>query len=276
MSTTSTVSVVPDLDSPVVDAPRRGADLAPIGFTQLVRVEAVKMVNTRSGFWLATSIVVLAALATAGVLVFGSESAVNYGNFAAAVGMPTAIILPVMAILTVTSEYSQRTALTTFALVPHRGRVVAAKAVLAVLVGVVAIRAACGIGALGNLLGAAVHGIDPIWEFGVVDLVMVVLANVIGMLMGFTLGVLLRNSPAAVVAYFVYSFVLPNVWGALAFYRPSFEDVWPWVDLFYTTTSLYERTPSGVEWAQLAVSLGLWLVLPLAVGLRQTLRAEVK
>lgn len=262
--------------SPSPRARAAHADVAPIGFARLVQVELVKMFNTRSGFWLAASVVILSVLATAGVLVFGSASAMTYANFSAAVGMPIAIILPVMAILTVTSEYSQRTALTTFTLVPRRARVIAAKLVVAVLVGVVGIVVACLVGALGNLAGAALHDISPVWETSVQDLSMVVLANVIGMLMGFTLGVLLRNSPAAVVAYFVYTFVFPNVMGALAFYRDGFMDVWPWVDLFYNQTSLFERTPSGVEWAQLAATAGLWLVLPMAFGLWRTLRSEVK
>ena len=43
------------------------------------------------------------------------------------------IILPLIAILAVTSEWSQRTGLTTFTLVPHRGRIIAAKAISSVV-----------------------------------------------------------------------------------------------------------------------------------------------
>lgn len=261
---------------PTPEPRSKAARPGPIPFSRLVHVELTKMFNTRSGFWLAASVVILSTLASAGVMVFGSDSAITYANFSAAVGMPIAIILPIMAILTVTSEYGQRTTLTTFTLVPHRGRVIAAKLAVAVLVGVVGIVVACAVAALGNVVGAALHDVTPVWETSVGDLTMVVLANVIGMLMGFTLGVLFRNSPAAVVAYFVYTFVFPNVMAALAFYRAGFGDVWPWVDLFYNTTFLYERTPSGVEWAYLASSAALWLVLPVTVGLWRTLRAEVK
>lgn len=247
-----------------------------VGFAALTRVELVKMFNTRSGFWLAASIVILSVLATAGVMVFGSDAAITYDNFAAAVGMPMAILLPVMAILTVTSEYSQRTGLTTYTLVPSRARVVAAKAAVALLIGVVGMLVATGIGALGNLFGAEVRGVDPVWGFTASDMAMVVLGNVIGVAMGFTLGVLLRSSPAAIVAYFVYSFVFPNVMGALAFYRESFHDVWPWVDLFYNQTELFVGVPDAEGWAQLGVTALVWLLLPLAVGLRALMRSEVK
>lgn len=260
-------------DTPATSRP---AAHASIPFVRLLKVELVKMFNTRSGVWLVASIGILSTLATLGVLLFGSLETITYDSFATAVGLPTAIILPILGLLTITSEFSQRTGLTTFTMVPSRSRVVAAKLVVAVGVGVVAILVACGIGALGNLLGAAVNGISPIWEFGVADLSMVVLANVLGMLMGFALGVLVRNTPAAVVGYFVYSLVLPNVFGALAFYQEWFHDIWPWVDFFYSTTSLYEGVPSAEGWAQLAVSGGVWMLLPLLLGVRLMLRSEIK
>ena len=248
-----------------------------IGFARLTRVELVKMFNTRSGFWLAASIVILSVLATAGVIVFGSDAAITYDSFAAAIGMPMAIILPVMAVLSVTSEYSQRTGLSTYTLVPSRPKVVAAKAVVILAVGVVGMLVATAIGALGNVVGSTVRDVDAVWGFSATELSLVVLAQVIGMAMGFTLGVLLRNSPAAIVAYFVYSFVFPNVMGALAYYRESFHDVWPWVDLFYNQTFLYDNVPSGGKyWVQLGVTAVIWLVLPLAFGLRALMRAEVK
>lgn len=276
MSTTSTLTT---------EASPRAYDLTPepsrtpargIGFTQLCRVELVKMFNTRSGFWLAASIVILSVLATAGVMVFAPDSAITFGSFATAIGMPMAIILPVIAILAVTSEYSQRTGLTTYTLVPSRARVVAAKAVVTIGIGVTGMLVATGIGALGNLLGATVRDVDAVWGFTAYELGLTILANVIGVAMGFTLGVLLRNSPAAIVAYFVYSFVFPNVMGALAFYRESFHDVWPWVDLFYNQTFLYDNRPDAENWAQLGVTAVIWLVLPLALGLRRLMRAEVK
>ncbi len=248
----------------------------PIGFGQLVGVETLKMFNTRSGFWLIASIGILATLASGAVLAFGGEGSMNFETFASAVGVPMAIILPVVAILSITSEWSQRTGLTTFTLVPHRGRVIAAKLVVSVTIGVIGILLATGVGALGNLLGATIHGIDPIWGFSVADQAMVVLGSTLGMLMGFTAGAVFRSSPVAIVVYFVYSLVLPNLFGALAYYQDWFMDLWPWVDFFYSTTSLYEGVPDAEGWAQLATSGTIWLVLPLALGLWRMGRSEVK
>ena len=95
------------------------------------------MFDTRSGFWLMASILITSVLATAAIIVFAPDDQQTYDNFAAAVGIPMTIILPIIGILAVTSEWSQRSGLTTFTLVPHRGRVLWAKFIAAVGVGVV-------------------------------------------------------------------------------------------------------------------------------------------
>ena len=101
----------------------------PIPTTRLVKIELRKMFNTRSGFWILISIGALSVIATGAVLLFAPDSEIAYENFAAAIGLPMSVILPMIAILGVTSEWSQRSGLTTFTLVPSRGRVIGAKAV---------------------------------------------------------------------------------------------------------------------------------------------------
>lgn len=95
--------------------------------------------------------------------------------------------------------------------------------------------------------------------------------------MGFMLGVVIRNSAGAIVAYFVYSLVLPTLSGLLAMNQAWFADLHRWVDFGFNQTLLFSSTSlSGQEWAQLGVTAGLWFVLPMAVGLWRLLRSEVK
>ena len=124
-----TATIVPPATTPA----RRTAQ--PITVTRLVKVELRKMFNTRSGFWMLISIGVLSVIATGAVIIFAPDSAVTYESFATAIGFPMSVILPMIAILAVTSEWSQRSGLTTFTLVPSRGRVIGAKAMATVLVG---------------------------------------------------------------------------------------------------------------------------------------------
>ena len=247
-----------------------------IPFTRLLSVELRKMFDTRSGFWLMVSVVLLSVVASGSVLAFGGEDDVTFANMSSAIGIPLAIVLPVIAILSVTSEWSQRSGLTTFTLIPHRSRPLLAKAVNTVLVGAAAMVVAMLIGAVVNLVGAAAYGIDPVWETNAADLSKIVLANVLGMLFGFMLGLLVRNSPAAIVVYFVYNFVVGNVLMLLATSQEWFADINRWVNFQYNQTYLYDMDLVAKDWAYLAVSGLLWLVLPLAVGAVTAMRSEVK
>ena len=63
-------------------------------------------------------------------------------------------------------------------------------------------------------------------------------ANVLGLMMGFMLGVLIRNSAGAIVGYFVYSFVLPTLFGLLAAIQDWFRDLQGWVDFNFAQAAL--------------------------------------
>ena len=235
------------------------------------------MFDTRSGFWLMASIVIMSVLATAAIIVFAPDDQQTYDNFAAAIGAPMTIILPMIGILAVTSEWSQRSGLTTFTLVPHRGRVLGAKVLAAVAVGIVAMFIALVVGALGTLVGSMITGLDPVWNATVSEFALIVLGSVLGMLFGFMLGVLIRNSAGAIVAYFVYT---PRAAPARSACSPptssGSQDLQPWVDYNNAQTVLFNGSVTTEQWQQLAVSGTIWFLIPLAVGLFIVRRSEVK
>jgi ABC-2 type transport system permease protein len=248
----------------------------PIPTTRLVGVELRKMFDTRAGFWLMASVGIVSVLATAAVIIWAPDEAITQNTFSTAIGMQLSVVLPIIAILSVTGEYSQRTGLTTYTLVPWRGRVMAAKVVATLLVGVAAMFVALAVGALGNVVGSAITGLDAVWDITPSQFGNIVLANVLGMLMGFMLGVLFRSSAGAIVGYFVYSLVLPVAFGTLAAFQEWFRDLQPWVDVNFAVTRLFDQTMTAEYWQQLGVSTLVWLWIPLAIGLRAILRAEVK
>ena len=249
----------------------------PIPTIRLVKIELRKMFNTRSGLWMLVSIGVLSVIATGAVLTFAPDTAVTYGNIAKAIGFPMSVILPMIAILGVTSEWSQRSGLTTFTLVPSRGRVIGAKASATFVVGVVSMAVAFAVGAVGNLLGSTIMGLDTVWDVSVAAAAQILLGNLVGMAIGFTLGVVLRNSAAAIVGYFVVSFVLPGILALLALVREWFLDLQPWIDWNYTQVQLFDgATNTGKEWAMLGSTTMIWIVIPLGLGLLSLRRSEVK
>jgi hypothetical protein len=97
------------------------------------------------------------------------------------------------------------------------------------------------------------------------------------MAIGFTLGVVLRNSAAAIVGYFVVSFVISGILVLLAQVRSWFEGLQPWIDWNETQVVLFDgATNTGEEWAMLGSTTMIWIVVPLVVGLLSLRRSEVK
>jgi hypothetical protein len=249
---------------------------APIPFRTVMGVELRKMFDTRSGFWLMVGIAAAGLLATGAVIAFAGDDGLTYDNFAGAIGVPMTILLPIVAILSVTGEWSQRAGLTTFTLVPHRGRVIRAKLAVTLLVGVASMFLALAIGAVGNVVASTLVGVDTVWDLPLTSILYIIGADLIGMTVGFMLGVVTRNSAAAIVSYFVYWFVIPTLSMVLAVNQHWFEKAQAWVDFSFNQSRMYDGGFSAQDWTQLAVTGAVWLLLPLAFGLWRVLRAEVK
>jgi ABC-2 type transport system permease protein len=247
-----------------------------VPLTRLVRVELRKSFDTRSGQWLLASLGLAAFLTTGAIIAWAPPSELAYSQFTLAIGVPMTIILPIIAVLSVTSEWSQRSGLATFTLVPHRGRVVTAKAVAAVLVTVPATAIAFGAGAVGNTIGAALAGVPPVWDRSLVDVGYFAAGQTLLLLVGFVLGALIRNSAGAVVAYMLYAFVVPGLLAFLAFNQDWFADTRPWVDAKYSQDALLRGQLAGDGWYHLAVTSLVWLVVPMVLAVVNVLRSEVK
>ena len=257
-----------------VSRPTPGA----VPLSRITAVELRKMLDTRSGFWLIASIGITAVLATIGVILFAPAADLTYSTFATAIRFPVVVILPLVAILAVTSEWTQRTGLTTFTLVPHRQRVITAKAISSVIIAIAAMALTFAVGALGNLLGAAVKGSPLVWDVSLTPGLYYVLGMVLSLLVGFMLGVLIRASTGALVAYFVYTFLVPTAFGLLADSQQWFKDLQPWIDMQFAQSGLFifQTSLTGEQWVHIGISSFIWLVTPLVIGLRLVMRAEVK
>ena len=217
-------------------------------------------------------------LATAAVIIFGPTDELTYQNFVRAIGFPMAVILPIIAILV--GDERVRDANAAVADVhpgPTRGHMIGAKAIRAVAGRVGSVAGALAGGA-GNVAGTAITGTPQVWDVSLVDAAYIVLGNVLGLLSGFTLGVLIRSSAGAIVAYFVYSLVLPSIAEVLAASQQWFTDLRPWVDVNYAQGALFafDGLLTDDQWAQLGVTGVVWLLIPMAIGLRLVLRSEVK
>ena len=263
-------------------APTASLDLSstrPTPFARLVSVELRKARDTRASFWLLATIglVVLAACVIVTIVVVVQDEPVTLGDFAATAAYLTSFLLPVLGIMLVTSEWGQRTAMVTFTLEPRRTLVVLAKLVVGVLLTLITLAAALAIGVACTLVCELANPDLTSWELGADALAGFVVTQTLAMLGGFALATLLLNTPAAIVLYFVYKWVLPGLFALGVALIGWFEDLAPWLDFQAAQGDIYEWNLYGTEeWAHLIVSGLIWLGLPLGLGMWRILRAEVK
>jgi ABC-2 type transport system permease protein len=233
--------------------------------SRLTLVELRKLADTRAGLWLLIIIVLASVATTVIMLTAAADDEQTFAGFFTFAQLPAGVLLPVLGILSMTSEWTQRTALGTFTLVPQRGRVVAAKLSAAVLIAVIAAASGFVFAAAGNMIAGGSWSIS--WQL----VAQCIALQVVWVLMGSAFGALLMNSPLAIVMFFA----LPMVWTILGETIRSLRSAAGWLDINTTTTPLTEAGMTGGEWARLAVSAAVWVLLPLVLGTVRVLRREV-
>jgi ABC-2 type transport system permease protein len=250
----------------------------PVPFSRLVKVELRKSYDTRAGFWLLASMGIVVVITYTVMLLlaaFSSNADFAFGDFVGGAAFGTSVLLPVLGILLVTSEWSQRTAMTTFTLETNRFRVIMAKLVTGLILTLAVAGFAVVVGAVANLLNAAVDG-PASWEFGWNFFFGFLITQSLAMLGGFALATLLLNSPAAIVAFFAYKWVIPIIFAIVGGMVGWFQDLLPWISFQTAQEPVFDLTIHGSEWGHLLVTGAIWLALPFALGLWRVLRAEVK
>ena len=243
----------------------------PPSLARLVRVELRKAVDTRSGFWLLVVLGLLAAGVVVVMLLVAEPHELTFRGLHTVAQLPVVLLLPVVGILAVTSEWSHRTATTTFTLVPQRERVVAAKVVAAVLLALLLALATLAVAAVGNLAGTTFAEGDGGWAISTSEIGMAALLLLSNVVAGVGFGLLLLNSALAIVLFFL----LPTLFGILGTLVSALAGPARWLDFSGASGALLEGDVSAEEWAQLATSYAVWGLLPLALGTWRVLRSQV-
>ncbi|SCF34022.1 ABC-2 family transporter protein [Micromonospora viridifaciens] len=237
---------------------------------RLTGVELRKLADTRAGYWLLITMGLLAAAIVTVQLFVLDDNQQNFADFFVPSLLPVGLLLPVLGILSITTEWSQRTALTTFALVPRRARVVLAKLAAMVLAALASVLVSLAVAAVATLLARATGGAGG-WSFEASMLLHAAVLQVSNVLMGAAFGLLLLNTPLAIVTYLL----LPTLWSILGGMITALRGPARWLDTGVTMEPLLGPDVTAGQWGRLAVSLLVWMVVPLAAGLVRTLRREV-
>ncbi|MGL5909723.1 MAG: ABC transporter permease [Phycicoccus sp.] len=247
------------------------SERAGVPSARLFRVELRKLLDTRAGRWLAGSTALVSVLAVTAFLVWGNNDEATFQGLLGLAVLPLAVLLPILGIMSATAEWSQRTGMVTFALEPHRGRVVAAKlaAAAALALGVVA-TAVAGT-ALAHLVAGTFLDLPGDWSVPGAVVGGIALAMVVYLVQGVAFGLVFLNTPLAIVL----SLVLPTAFTIVGALVSGFERVATWLDLSRATEPLLAGSMGGQDWAHLGTASLVWLGLPLAVGTWRVMTREV-
>jgi ABC-2 type transport system permease protein len=248
------------------DSTSPDASFSAIPFSRLLRVEWGKATDTRASRWLLAAVAATTVGLMLAPILSPSSIEQSYTSYLGFAAVALSILLPVVSILTLTSEWSQRTALATFTQEPRRMRIITAKITVSLILGAGAAVFGGLVTAAGlSLVAASGRTLDANLNAGL--LAAFLLYVVLNIMTGVALGALVHNSAAAIVA----SFVLPIGFALLG--RAS-QLVAEWLD--YSTT--FNWVLNG-QWSghapQILVSLILWVAIPLTAGLIRTVCREI-
>ncbi|ADB29748.1 hypothetical protein Kfla_0627 [Kribbella flavida DSM 17836] len=238
-------------------------------FLQLVTIELRKSVNTRSGQVLILGILALAIAALTWQLTHLPSGPAAFDDFLAAASTGVQLLLPVIGVMAMTSEWTQRTALTTFTLSPRRTRVQLAKFAAAIVLSVVVLTATTALAFGATALGGAVGGDGATYAGLGGSLAGAYLTNALNVVMGAAFGAVIAQTAVAILVFLI----APTAWMLAG--PALFKDNADWLDVFGAFGRIAERDLNGMV-PETLTALGIWIVLPTIVGLWASSRREVK
>jgi hypothetical protein len=238
-------------------------------FLKLVTTELRKSVDTRSGRFLILGILAIAAAALTWQLTHLPSGPATFEDFLSAASTGVLLLLPVIGVMAMTSEWTQRTALTTFTLSPRRVRVQLAKFVSAIVLSAVVLTATSLLALAATAIGGATGGDGASYAGMGGALVGAYLTTALNVTMGAAFGAVIAQTAVAILVFFV----APTAWSLAG--PALFKDNADWLDVFGAFGRIAERDLHGMV-PQTLTAIGVWIVLPTIIGLWASSRREVK
>lgn len=254
--------------TPSAVEPRIPNDVDRPTLVRLTGVELRKQVDTPVGIVLVAVGALLAGVFGGGSVL--TETSTTYGDVVRLAAVPGATLAPILAILLVTAESSHRTALSTYALVPRRGRVLTAKALASVTIGAIVV-VCCLVAALLIVpVGSAVTGRTIAWQLDGGEVGLLAVSVALATLSGWALGLALGNAPAAIVILLVW----PMLSSMILSTGLGWSDIVHWLDI--TAVSRLAEDHGAVAVAKVLTGVAAWVVLPAVIGTWRALTEEVR
>ena len=241
--------------------------ISPQRFPTLVRVELRKLIDTRSGKLLFGAAIALTVALLGWKLAHTSSIPPTFGAYNASVLPSVSFLLPVLGLLAMTGEWTQRTALTTFTLSPRRLRVFGAKFTAAIALGLGVLVVTIPITLAATALGGAIAGSAEFANVGG-EIRATVVMTLLQIVMGAAFGALVPITAVALGAFYA----APTVWSAFA--PAALGRNARWLDIFDAYGRLASIHPTR-HLAETMTAVAVWVLVPAAAGLLRSVRREV-
>lgn len=240
-------------------------------FARVLETELRRCVDTRASRWLLAVMVILCACALAINTLTRVE---DFADYVRGATLPMPALLPIVAILAATGDWTQRSAMTTFVLVPRRAIVLAARLVAAILL-IVAVAAAVSLIALLIFVFSPQARVDSVGSWATLGaLGSITGLSVAAALTGVAAGFLILNTPVAITV----TILLPFLFDILV--AIPLPEVAPWVSIL--AFSAWMTSPEWSWWTTQGTGVGigpaltsflLFIVIPITLGwIRQSIR----
>ncbi|MEP6563235.1 MAG: ABC transporter permease, partial [Nakamurella sp.] len=240
--------------APASIAQAKRAAVRPQRLSTLLTVELRKLIDTRSGKAVLGIGVAIPLAALTWLLIKGSGGDGSwrfFSQFTPVLGL----IIPLIGLFAMTSEWTQRTALTTFTLSPRRGRVLAMKFVAALMLSMVVLAAVIGLTIGATALDGLISGQSPSYEFLGADVRGLIIMTALQVTMAAGFGALAAQTAIAVGAFMV----APTLWTAIG--PLVFGTNADWLDVFTAYARLSSDAPL-TDLPQTLTAIAVWVVLP--------------
>lgn len=261
----------PTLDKPSLTSRHHAAPQ--VTFTRLIAVQARKLIDTRAARWLLVATMAFASAAV-GVLIatwpHGSDGPIELASLLGIGTFAMALLLPVVAIVAATGEWTHHIATLTYTVEPRRLRVLFASAIALVAVTVTLFAALAAICVLAVAV-CQVAGLAVIWNLTVAQFLGGGAFVVFYALVGLALGTMIMNTPAAIVTFFL----IPSLLQIGSSVSAQFAEVATWININHTLAPLIGGTPSALHWGHVLATTAFWILIPLTLGGVRLSRREV-
>jgi hypothetical protein len=236
-------------------------------FTTQVRVETRKLLDTRGGLAVLGLIIATCIFALVWLL-SQSKYPVTFHRYSTGASNIVAFLVPVVTLMAMTAEWTQRTALTTFTMSPRRGRVLTAKFLAGLAVTTAVLVAVLLLAAGATALGGLIHG-HASWELMGSDIRTYFIIMFLEVVMAAAFAAIAGQTAVALVAYFIF----PTAWTAFAV--NVLGRTADWFDIFAAYDRLSSPHPFG-HIGQTLTAVGVWIMVPAVIGIRRSLHREIK